>query len=188
MKARLEYIEMKSEHLLSLLKNDQHSNHGSQAFIFLLLLFVASNAVHFLKFGFAPIHAVGFTVLACLIIIGRIQYQKAIKENIASANYDAYKDVDEKTFLRTKLQYIHTGIDIKYTRTNIIRFMFVCLFPFLMVLIKEIFQGQLEVTSILGYFLFAVLLGSIFWWFYFFNELERLEISKEDIEGYLESI
>jgi len=186
---RFEYIKVKSDQLLELLKSDKHSAQSSYALILLLVLFISSIILHYFKYGFSPILGVALFIIICILGAGRIVMQKSIKENIASANYDAYKDVDEVTYLRTKLQYIHSGIDIKYTRTNSIRILYVCVFPFILILIKEIFQGQIGSTGgLIGYLILALFLSSIFWWFYFGNELEKLEISKDDIKSYLEGI
>ena len=113
--------------------------------------------------------------------------QTAIKENSASANYKSYKEVDEVTYLKTKLQYLYSGVMVKYTRTKSIRILYMVMFPFILLLVRDFFQGQ-GTAGWIGTSIVAILLGSITWWAYFKNDVDDLEISRDDIKSYLGGI
>lgn len=186
MDKKIEFINTKSDHLLDLLKGDNHSGKSTSTWAFLLVLYVVVGSIHFIKFGFTPMLGLSLLVLAIILFIFRISMQSAIKENAANANYESFEEVDPVTYIRTKLQYLYSGIMIKFTRTKSIRFLYAAIFPFILFLSKEIFLGRIE-----GYFgniIFAVLLGAGFWWMYFRDEVEDLGISRDDIKGYLESL
>lgn len=188
MKNRYNFLNEKSEYLINLLKNDDHAKNSGYRIIFLVAMFIIFASYHYIKYGFTPVVGMGLCILLILMIFFRIQMQSSVKDNIASANYDAYKDIDQNTYLRNKLQYLFTGIDIKFTRTKTIRLLYVLVFPFLMVIIKEVFQGFYSIGHSFKFLLFAFALGGLFWWFYFASEMDDLEISKDDIKGYLEDI
>lgn len=188
MSKRIQFISEKSEHLLALLKNDNHAQNSLYTLGFLVVLLLLTASIHFIKFGLVGITIIGLILLLLLMIVFRIQMQTSIRDNAAAANYESFKSVDESTYLRSKLQYLFTGIDIKYTRTKAIRLMYVLIFPIIMVLSKEIFLGSFGFSSSLKYFIFALMTGGVFWWFFFNSDIEDLEISKDDIKDYLEEL
>ncbi len=186
MDKKFEFINTKSDHLLNLLKGDNHSGKSNATIFFLSALYLIVAVLHFIKFGFTPMLGLSLLVLAILFVIYRISMQSAKKENAANANYESFKEVDQVTFIRTKLQYLYSGIMIKFTRTKSIRFLYAAIFPFILFLSKEIFLGRVE--GYVSNVIFAALLGAGFWWMYFRDEVEDLSISRDDIKGYLESL
>ena len=186
MDKKFEFINAKADHLLNLLKGDNHSGKSNTTTLFLLVLYTIVVAVHFIKFGFTPVLGVSLLVLVVLLFIYRISMQSALKENAANANFESFKEVDPVTFIRTKLQYLYSGIMIKFTRTKSIRFLYAAMFPFILFLSKEVSLGKAD--SLIGSIVFALLLGAGFWWYYFSDEIDDLSISRDDIKGYLESL
>lgn len=186
MDKKFKFIDNKSEHLLNLLKGDNHSGKSTSTLIFLVVICSIVFVTHYIKYGFTPMLGISLLLMTILLIIYRVSMQSAFKENAANANYLSFQEVDPVTYIRTKLQYLYSGIMIKFTRTKSIRFLYSAMFPFILFLSKEIFLGRIE--GFIGNLIFAVLLGAGFWWMYFRNEVEDLGISRDDIKGYLESL
>ncbi len=184
-----EFLSKTADHMLDLLKNDDHQSRSNGALLLLLILFLLTAIIHFVKFGFGPLLIISLAICALLLVFFRVKNSSAIKENSNYSNFDSYKDVDPITHLRTKLQYIHSGIEVKATRTQSLRIMYFLIFPCILLMLKDVFQGVAASTSGLVWsIIFAFLTGGIFWWFYFGREVEELEISQGDVEGYLEGI
>jgi len=187
MNNKVEFISSKADHLLDLLKGDNHVGRSNITLYFLLGLYLIVASAHYIKFDFTILLTLSIVALVVLMLIYRLSMQTAIKENSASANYKSYKEVDEVTYLKTKLQYLYSGVMVKYTRTKSIRILYMVMFPFILLLVRDFFQGQ-GTAGWIGTSIVAILLGSITWWAYFKNDVDDLEISRDDIKSYLGGI
>lgn len=186
MNNRLDFISTKADHLLDLMKNDNHSGKSNTTVLFLIVVYVIIATAHLIIFNFTPLLGVSLVLLVALMVIFRMSMQSAIKENADSSNYESYKEVDTVTYLKTKLQYLYSGVVIKFTRTRSIRVLYSVIFPFILLMGKEVF-GK-EITSWISTIILAILLGGLFWWYYFREEIEDLDIAKDDIKGFLEGV
>ena len=187
MNNKVEFISSKADHLLDLLKGDNHLGRSNLTLYFLLALYLIVAAAHYIKFDFSNLLTISLVALVVLMVIYRLSMQTAIRENSASANYNSYKEVDEVTYLKTKLQYLYSGVMVKYTRTKSIRILYMVMFPFILLLVREFFQGQ-GTGGWIGSSIVAIILGSITWWGYFKSDVDDLEISRDDIKSYLGGI
>ncbi len=187
MNNKIDFISGKADHLLDLLKGDNHQGKGNTTLFLLLGLYLVVACGYYIKFGTSTVLTISLVVLILLMVIYRLSMQTALKENAASANYQSYKEVDEMTYLKTKLQYLYSGVMVKLTRTKSIRIVYMCMFPFILILIREFFQGQIS-SGWIGISIVAIVLGSISWWVFFRSDLEDLEISRDDIKSYLDGM
>ncbi len=187
MNNKVEFISGKADQLLDLLKGDNHLGKSNLTLYFLIALYLIVAAAHYIKFDFSPLLTLSVVALVVLMVIYRLSMQTAIKENTASSNYKSYKEVDEVTYLKTKLQYLYSGVMVKYTRTKSIRILYMVMFPFILLLVREFFQGQ-NTAGWIGTSLIAIILGSTTWWAFFKSDVDDLEISRDDIKSYLGGI
>lgn len=187
MNNKVEFISQKSDYLLDLLKGDNHGSKSTNTLLFLLGLYLVAACAYFIKFGSSTLLLLSIVALVVLMIVYRFSMQTAIKENNASANYETYKEVDELTYLKTKLQYLYSGVMVKFTRSKAIRILYMVMFPFILLLIREFFLGK-SVDGWIGSSIVAALLGGVTWWAYFKSDLDDLEISRDDIKSYLEGV
>lgn len=187
MNNKVEFISQKSDYLLELLKGDNHGAKSTSTLLFLLGLYLVTACAYFIKFGSSTLLLISLLALVVLMVLYRFSMQTAIKENNASANYETYKEVDELTYLKSKLQYLYSGVMIKFTRSKAIRILYMVMFPFILLLIREFFLGQTK-EGWIGATIVAFLLGGVTWWAYFKSDLDDLEISRDDIKSYLEGV
>lgn len=187
MNNKVDFISNKADQLLELLKGDNHLGKSNATLLFLIGLYLVAACAHYIKFNFSTLLTLSFVFLVILLAIYRLSMQTAIKENAASANFESYKEVDEITYLKTKLQYLYSGVMVKFTRTKSIRFLYIVMFPFILLMIREFFQGQM-LDGWIGSTIVAILLGSLTWLLYFKGDLDDFEISRDDIKSYLEGV
>lgn len=187
MSNKVEFISQKSDYLLDLLKGDNHVSKSNSTLIFLLVLYLITASAYYIKLGSSTLLLVSIVALVILMVLYRFSMQTAIKENNASANFETYKEVDELTYLKSKLQYLYSGVMVKFTRSKAIRTLYMIMFPFILLMIRDFFQGQATVGWI-GSSIIAFLLGGLTWWAYFKADLDDLEISRDDIKSYLEGV
>ena len=187
MSNKVEFISQKSDYLLELLKGDNHASKSNSTLLFLLVLYLITASANFIKIGSSTLLLISILALVVLMVLYRFSMQTAIKENNASANFETYKEVDELTYLKTKLQYLYSGVMVKFTRSKAIRILYMVMFPFILLLIREFFQGP-TTDGWIGSSIIAFLLGGITWWAFFKGDLDDLEISRDDIKSYLEGI
>jgi len=187
MNNKVEFISQKSDYLLELLKGDNHAGKSTSTLLFLLGLYLLSACAYFIKLGPSTLLLVSLLALAVLMVLYRFSMQTAIKENNASANFETYKEVDELTYLKSKLQYLYSGVMVKFTRAKSIRILYMVMFPFILLLIRDFFLGK-TADGWIGTAIIAFLLGGLTWWAYFKADLDDLEISRDDIKSYLEGV
>ena len=187
MNNKVDFISNKADHLLELLKGDNHLSKSNVTLYLLLGIYLLVASAHYIRYDFSTLLTISLVVLVVLMVIYRLSMQTAIKENTASANYKSYKEVDEVTYLKTKLQYLYSGVMVKYTRTKSIRILYMVMFPFILLLVREFFQGQ-ATGGWIGSSIVAIILGTLTWWTYFKSDIDDLEISRDDIKSYLSGI
>ena len=187
MSNKVEFISQKSDYLLELLKGDNHGAKSNHTLLFLLGLYLVTACAYFIKIGSSTLLLLSVLALVVLMILYRFSMQTAIKENNASANYETYKEVDDLTYLKSKLQYLYSGVMVKFTRSKAIRILYMIMFPFILLMLKDFFIGQ-STDGWIGSAIVAFLLGGVTWWAYFKADLDDLEISRDDIKSYLEGV
>jgi len=187
MNKKVEFISQKSDYLLDLLKGDNHASKSTSTLLFLLGLYLLAACAYFIKLGSSTLLLLSLLALVILMVLYRFSMQTAIKENNASANYETYKEVDELTYLKSKLQYLYSGVMVKFTRAKAIRILYMVMFPFILLMVKDFILGK-SADGWIGSAIVAFLLGGVTWWAYFKGDLDDLEISRDDIKSYLEGV
>ena len=129
MNNKLEFISQKSDYLLELLKGDNHAGKSTSTLLFLLGLYLLAACAYFIKLGSSTLLLISLLALVILMIVYRFSMQTAIKENNANAKYETYKEVYDLTYLKSKLQYIYSGVMVKFTRAKAIRILYMVIFP-----------------------------------------------------------
>lgn len=105
---------------------------------------------------------------------GEIKVQRELAEKNKN-------DIQEK--ILTQVQYLIQGVHIKLTRMNLVRFVYMSLFPFLMLGILLIVKSQIEINLIM-LLVIAIAMGSLFWYFYFKNEVDEMTYQQKELEEY----
>ena len=88
---------------------------------------------------------------------------------------------DQKSILQTRVQYILNGTEVLRTRIMLIRNQYVIFFPIFTLLVIDIIKGPLSISAFITTFVIAVIVGGIFWIYYFKNDLTDLENSEEEL-------
>ncbi len=129
--------------------------------------------------------------LGFLLIIGavalKIVYNRTLKGLIQSTEHEHELEASQKSFdlqLFHKMQYLRQGVEVKMARITIVRNCYMVLFPFMMI------AGSLLLGALSSMFLFApvivaFMMGTIFWFYFFKDDLDDLDYEEMELETYI---
>lgn len=115
-------------------------------------------------------------------------YSTSLKDEIRTQQELSEKNktvIEEK--ILTQVQYLLQGVHIKLTRMNIVRLVYMSIFPFLMLGVLLIVQSQLSI-NLLVLLVIAIIMGSLFWYFYFKTEVDEMTYQKKELVEYEETL
>lgn len=165
------------------LQNELTSRNDKEIFFYLLLgICVLSLVVGAICIYLS--HLLIGLILVLSPFIGWYVYSTTMKGEIKVQRELAEKnknDIQEK--ILTQVQYLIQGVHIKLTRMNLVRFVYMSLFPFLMLGILLIVKSQIEINLIM-LLVIAIAMGSLFWYFYFKNEVDEMTYQQKELEEY----
>ncbi len=173
-----------SERLDLLLDDIKHTN-KSTTYTYILLclvaIFLVGIVLFYIKYGYFGRLLAYFAVLLGTVIYYRVNIVNAIRELQDASGYDALKGVDDKQYMKQKLNYLDVGIEVKRKRITLIRGIYVLIFPVFLVLASELYIGPIEgFASFLWKYILAFILGGIVWMFAFNNDIEQINGYEDD--------
>jgi len=171
------------ENLFDEIKSSKSSRDFKWLFLLLLSLVLFANSFHIAKYSF------GFNLIPLLLLLAFwIYYRYTLKQSIAHQSSmnkklddEKSNNSDQKSILQTRVQYILNGTEVLRTRIMLIRNQYVIFFPIFTLLVIDIIKGPLSISAFITTFVIAVIVGGIFWIYYFKNDLTDLENSEEEL-------
>ena len=172
------------ENIFDNIKSHKSARDFKWLFILLISLLLIATAIHISKFN------IGFNLIPLVLILAFwIYYRLSLKKSIekqASANKIISENQGEKednqSILKSRVKYILNGIDVLETRISLIRNQYVILFPVFSILMVDIIRGPLDYAAFAVTAVISIVLGGLFWIFYFRNDLIDLENAEEELE------
>ncbi len=177
---RLRDIHIDAENIFEDIKTNKSSFIYKTIFYLLFFTSMISFLVHTIKFGY------GFGIVFLILLFAYFLYyiysiKAALRENIKSPKADKI-DPENPQFLKSRIQYITEGIKVTATRIKLVRNFYIIFFPLMTFILIYIFRGQSSTKSLIITFVISVLLGGVFWYYYFKNDLNEIENDMEELE------
>jgi hypothetical protein len=172
------------ENIFDNLKSHKSSRDFKWLFLLLLSIVLIATAIHIARFG------IGFNLIPLILLLAywvyyRYTLKKAIeKQALANQkiNDSSPEENDNKGILINRLRYILNGIDVLNTRIILIRNQYVLLFPVFAMVVIDIIRGPLGWGAFTVTAVVSVILGGLFWIYYFRNDLIDLENATDELE------
>ena len=172
------------ENIFDNIKSNKSSRDYKWLFILLLSLVIMATAIHI------GLNGVGFNVIPIVLVLGYwIYYRWMLKRSIESQamentriNEETPDKSDQKNILVNRIRYIQNGLEVLKTRISLIRNQYVLLFPVFTTILIDIIRGDMSMTAFIVTAVIAIILGGLFWIFYFQNDLVDLENASDELD------
>lgn len=136
-------------------------------------------SIHIFKSGFNY-----STLLILLLIIYLFYYiytiKKTIRENIKT-KISKKIDPENPEFLNNRINYISEGIRVTIQRAIVTRNFYIIFFPLMSFTLIDLLKGPFDFKAYLATFIVAALIGGVFWYYYFRNDIIDIENDIEDL-------
>lgn len=127
-------------------------------------------------------------VLLAAPLFAWYHYNHQLKSEIESQKrYKVDQQLSIKDQLMSKVQYLIRGLDIKIHRIRIVRWIYMLIFPAIMTSLLFFVRNEIEVNRFL-LLVIAFIIGSIFWFYYFKDDLDELEYQQKEMNEYHQSL
>lgn len=185
----MEKIDLKLNRIFSELKESDESGSINTSLIAVLAVYFISLVWFFIKFGFSGYIILYFLLFLAAAFYFRFTMMSPTKKLESNKEFESYKNVDQAMYLRSKCQYLLDGVNVKISRIDAVKTIFVVIIPFLLMIFREILLSPIiGVGSLVQNWLFAFLIGGLFWLFYFNGSKGELFDLEEDLEDIMEKI
>ncbi len=176
---RLRDIHIDAENIFEDIKTNKSSFIYKTIFYLLFFISMISYLVHSFKFGY------GFGTIFLVLLLAYFLYfifniKAALRENIKSPKADKI-DPESPEFLKARIQYISEGIKVTATRIMLVRNFYIIFFPLTTFILIYILRGDTETKSLVITFVISIILGGIFWYYYFKSDLNEIESDMEEL-------
>ena len=183
---RLDLVEAKAEKLLDDYRSDSDIAVYTNAMFFLVGILIIAIILLYIYEGYGQL-------IYSLALLSLIPYKIMIgSASEYSQSLSFYKNIyvsNKIGFTTTKLKYLKSLIVLKLTRVRALRIVYMCCFPVLLYVLSKLFvEREIVFTDELIYAAAAILIGTIYWYFYFKNEIQDLELDQDEIKSIISSI
>jgi len=184
---KLDLIQKKAETLLSSLKEDAQTSYVTNALVVIVVLFLLPLVILYIVDVESSItkYLIYLIVLLGLLILYRMRVGAAVRESSQLTSYKKIDMSDKPSYITGLLKYLSSGYGVKITRLHSVRWIYVFVFPLVMVLFSELYQYCFhdDIKTGIMTFIVAYLIGSTFWFLYFQKDLHELELDQQDVDG-----
>ncbi len=144
-----------------------------------LVLFVASIIVfitHIYKNGFS------YSTLFLIFILSYYFYHtykiKQAKKEYIKIQKPEKIDPENSEFLKERIEYVYEGVLLILFRAKMTRNFYMIFFPLLTITLTNLMKVDLSLRALLSVIMVSLLLGGLFWYYYFRVDIEEIN---EDI-------
>lgn len=184
---KLDLIQKKAETLLATLKDDAQTSYVTNALVIIVVLFLSPLVILYIVDVGSSItkFLMYLIVLLGLLVLYRIRVGSAVRESLQLNSYKNIDVSDKPKYIAGLLKYLSAGYGVKITRLQSVRWIYVIVFPLVLILCYELYQYLFhdDITTGFMNFVGAFLLGSTFWFLYFQKDLHELELDQQDVDG-----
>ena len=176
---KLRDIHIDVEKIYEDIKNHKSSFIYKTIFYMLFGISFIVFAIHIYKIGFS--FSTFFMLLLIIYFFYYIyQIKKAIRENIKT-KFSQKIDPENPEFLNNRINYISEGIRVTTQRAFATRNFYMIFFPLMSLTLIDILKGPFDFKGYLATFIVAILIGGIFWYYYFRNDIIDIESDIEEL-------
>ena len=185
---KLQLIESRAETLLKDLKEDNHAFVYSTALLIMVSLYLIAIVLLYIKFDFSTKLLIYLVLLIGMLAYYKMNMNKVFAESATFLNYKTIDRDDKVNYVAGLLRYLNSGFEVKLTRLRSVRIIYSILFPFFLLIVREIITGPFaDTSSFIINLAVAVVLGG-FWYFYFASDQSELELDKEEVDELITKI
>jgi Flp pilus assembly protein TadB len=123
----------------------------------------------------------GIMILMLFMVYYRVKMRNIITQNSSFKISQTDQNLSEAEQILIKIKYINSGIEIKKKRVLLIRYFYMLCFPFLLFLGTTLISSGMEGVYLIWSLIFAFVIGSVFWSYYFKPDLEDLEYTQDEL-------
>lgn len=177
---KLRDIHMDVENIYEDIKKNKSSFIYKTIYYLLFGISALSFIVHIIMYGF------DFGMLFLVLLIIYFFYftyniKSSIKDNIKTKKLEKI-DPENPEFLKFRIQYISEGIQVTHVRAEMLRNFFIIFFPLMAFTLIDILKGPLTTKSYFVTFVVSFLLGGVFWFYYFRNDITDIQGDIEELQ------
>jgi len=180
----LRYFHLKTENIYDNIKSSKSPRDFKWLFILLCSLLIIAVAIHI------GIRGIGLNLLPLiLLLIYWVYYRYQLKIAIADQaiknkkiSENSSDDLENKQKLSNRIKFIINGIEVLNVRVKLIRNQYVIFFPILAILFIDLIKGPLNPSAIIITAIISIILGGLFWIYYFKNDLLELQDAEDELE------
>ncbi len=184
---KLDLIQKKAETLLASLKEDAQTSYITNALVILVVLFLLPLVILYIVDVESSItkFLIYLIVLLGFLILYRIKVGAAVRESTQLTSYKNIDMADKPKYIAGLLKYLSSGYGVKITRLHSVRWLYVFVFPLVLILTSELYQYFFhdDIKTGIMNFVVAFLMGSTFWFLYFQKDLHELELDQHDVDS-----
>lgn len=152
-------------------------------FIPLTLVLVYLNAIHGISWRLVPLLGViGY------VIFYRTSINTPNLNNQLFPEEDHTENLKPMKYLEMKIKYLMSFYDYLKLSHDLVRWFYIIFFPFLCLFLYELVFGVTPFGHVLLGLLGALLIGGVFWYFYFKRNVDRAHFNKEKLKRYISHI
>ena len=176
---KLRDIHMDVENIYEDIKKNKSSFIYKTIYYLLFGLAALSFLIHIIIYGFD---------FGVLFMVGLVVYffyftykiKSSIKDNIKSPKLNKI-DPESAEFLKSRIQYISEGIQVTLERAEMLRNFFIIFFPLMAFTLIDILKGPMTAKSYFVTIIVSILLGGVFWYYYFRNDITDIQSDIEEL-------
>ena len=183
---KLQIIENKAEKLLKDVKYGADNASYTNAFYLLLVIYIISMSASYILTGDSIL--IYLVVLIVSLIVYKLIISTYAKKAQELSNYKSFDLNDKLPYVTRMLSYLGAEIELKIARVLALRYFYMIVFPFFMLLIAQIFLGIFDGNVLYINLAVALTLGVSYWFFYFKNDISELNLDKEDVDEMIKKI
>ena len=170
---KLQLIEHKAEKLLQDAKSNSENSVYTNALYIMIALFLVSLCYIYIKSGSHTL------VYAAALVIALIAYKfmisNAANELENKTDYKAFATAEKQIYVKNMLQYLAANINLQLSRIKALRTVYMLVFPFFLMMIRQIVLGPIEDDQYIINLFGALLIGVCFWFFFFKKDIDDKE-------------
>ena len=176
---KLRNIHINVEKIYEEIKTHKSSFIYKTIFYLLFVISLVVFIIHIYKSGFS--YSTFFMILLILYFFYYLFIiKKAIRENIKT-RLSKKIDPENPEFLNNRINYISEGIKVTTQRAYTTRNFYIIFFPLMSLTLIDILKGPFDFKGYLVTFIVAVLIGGVFWFYYFRNDITDIESDIEEL-------
>jgi len=170
---KLRSIHIDVENIYEDIKNNKSSVIYKNIFWLLFGVSFVVFAVHTVQNGF------GWGLVFLILLIAYFFYytyiiKSSIRANIKTKNPSKIEP-EKAEFLKERIKYISGGIRVTAKRAELVRNFYIIFFPLMTFTLIDILKGPFTAKAYFVIFIVSVLIGGVFWYYYFKNDLNDIE-------------